>query len=102
MNTFTSDLKSKIRHKLKTDNTKAKESGTHINGLKCPACGKNEAFAYNGIALWLLCATATTNAALLRPLGRFTRNYGKTWQNDTLRHLQIKTQQQELTLNHAV
>ncbi len=44
--TFKADLPNNIRSHLKSDNHKYKESGIHINGLKCPACGKNEAFAY--------------------------------------------------------
>jgi len=55
ISSFTTDLTDKVRSNLRRDNPKAKESGTHINGLKCPSCGKDEAFAYVDSPMAIMC-----------------------------------------------
>jgi Toprim-like len=53
--TFTRCTSDKIRNNLRRDNPKSKESVTHINGLKCPSCGKDEAFAYVDSPMAIMC-----------------------------------------------
>ena len=52
---FYDDLPLNILKSLKLDNPKAKESGACLNGLRCPACGKNEAFTYLDKPFSLIC-----------------------------------------------
>lgn len=49
------NLAVKIRQNLRNDNPKYKISGSYINGLKCPACGKIDGFAHADNPMAILC-----------------------------------------------
>jgi hypothetical protein len=53
--TFQKDLIDRIHTQLKADNPKYKPANRHINGLKCPACGKVDAFTYFDSPMAIIC-----------------------------------------------
>ncbi len=52
---FSTDLPANILSALKHDNPKAKESNNTLSGLKCPSCGKFEAWAYTDKPFSIIC-----------------------------------------------
>ncbi len=52
---FNQNLINKICERLQIDNQKYKISGSYINGLKCPACGKIDGFAHADNPMAILC-----------------------------------------------
>jgi hypothetical protein len=71
-NTFCADLNAKIYAALKRDNPKLIETNSHLNNLKCPLCGKAEAFAHSDNPMAIMChrnnqCGATTSIKLVYP-----------------------------------
>jgi hypothetical protein len=72
MSNFHDNLNNVVYRNLKRDNPKSKETSTHINDLKCPACGKNEGFAHRDSPMAIMChrfnnCGATTPIKLVYP-----------------------------------
>jgi hypothetical protein len=89
-NKFNLCLIDNIRNQLRTDNSKYRESGKYINGLRCPACGKVEAFAHRDKPFAIIChrnnkCGVTTNIKDVYPhlFERISTDYPSTQENPT-------------------
>lgn len=72
MSIFHDNLNKAVYRNLKRDNPKSTETSTHINALKCPACGKNEGFAHRDSPMAIMCHRSnncglTTSIKLVYP-----------------------------------
>lgn len=72
MSGFHDNLNKDVYRNLRRDNPKSTETSTHINGLKCPVCGKNEGFAHRDSPMAIMChrsnhCGATTPIKLVYP-----------------------------------
>jgi len=72
MSSFHDNLNKEVYRNLKRDNPKSTETSTHIDGLKCPVCGKNGGFAHRDSPMAIMChrsnkCGATTPIKLVYP-----------------------------------